>query len=115
MRVMPLLHSLRYETNFRAYPQLGIVKPESIVTPIPSGNSTDNPTGASAAPNAAAAPTGLAGLALRLGDGLDHLRFASAQLMQQLDGAATAAAAAAKSPETECDPKLVIEHLARMF
>ena len=109
MRVMPLLHSLRHETNFRAYPQLDIAKPEPINTSFSSSNTgkvTDNP----AADNA----SGLEYLQLQLDDGRDHLRLASVQLVQQWLTAATSAAAAAKSPDNDCDPKLVIAHLARM-
>ena len=102
---MPLLHSLRHETNFRAYPRLA--QPEAHGRP-----DQDRPNHAASRDDAARSPvvaTGLAGLGLRLGDGLDHLRSASAQLMQQLVGAATAPVA--QSPKAECDPATVLETL----
>ena len=111
MRVMPLLHSLRHETNFRAYPQLDAAKPQPIDTSNSSSHASDV-TGDPANDNGPAAPSGLEYLKLRLDDGRDHLRFTSLQMVQELLTAATSAAAAEESPDTECDPKLVIAHLA---
>lgn len=112
MRVMPLLHSLRYEPNFREWPRLavpnaktGVVEDRQDLPGNVDSRSRGDVAGASSAAAAVSigtVATGVSGLGARLGDGFDHLRSAGELLMQKLVGVATVRTST-KKPSTECD------------